>query len=538
MERSSIARLAGPPALAAAVAALLAGTALAQGLPFGKRPASPGPTRAREAPVEVAHDSPRASLAAFLDLTRAGRYAQAARYLGLPEDQQDRGPELARRLRAVLDRHLWVEPEDVSPLSEGSPGDGQPPGVELLGGVVTGEGHRQPVRLVKAEDRDGPYWAFSETTADHIDQWYEELPDAWIHDRLPDALLRPGPAGMALWQWAALPVLVLLAWGMARILAALSRVVLARLTARTATGWDDLVVPRLVAPLTLAWAAAVLLVLLPYVALYAPAEQWVRQVVRAGWAVAVLWAIWRTIDVSALFFVGTQWGQSNPSARSLLAVGVRFTKVTVSLIAFLAAVAAFGVPVGTALAGLGLGGLAFALAAQKTAENLIGAVTLASDQPFREGDLVKVDDLVGHVETIGLRSTRFRTLDRTLVTLPNGRLADMRIESYAARDRFRLACTLALVYGTTAAQMGAVLQGLESVLRAHPRIWPDTVVVSFQQYGASSLDVEVMAWFQVADMDQFRLCRQEVLLGFMKVVEEAGTSFAFPTRTVHLAKGE
>lgn len=101
---------------------------------------------------------------------------------------------------------------------------------------------------------------------------------------------------------------------------------------------------------------------------------------------------------------------------------------------------------------------------------------------------MKVDDLLDNVEAIGLRSTRIRTLDRTL-TLPNGRLADMRIESFAARDRFRLACTLGLVYGTTAAQMSAVLQGFERVLRAHPLIWPDTVVVAFEKFGPSSLEV-------------------------------------------------
>jgi MscS family membrane protein len=138
------------------------------------------------------------------------------------------------------------------------------------------------------------------------------------------------------------------------------------------------------------------------------------------------------------------------------------------------------------------------------------------------------------VEAIGLRSTRFRTLDRTLITIPNGKLADMRLESLTERDRMRLACTIGLVYGTTTSQMKTVLAGLERVLRAHPRIWPDAVVVRFKEFGDSSLNIEVMAWFQTSVWSEFQLMRQDILLQFMDVVEKAGSSFAFPTRTVHL----
>jgi MscS family membrane protein len=167
-------------------------------------------------------------------------------------------------------------------------------------------------------------------------------------------------------------------------------------------------------------------------------------------------------------------------------------------------------------------------------ENLFGSLSLALDRPFDVDEFVKVEDFVGTVEAIGLRSTRFRTLDRTLITIPNGRVADMRLESYSARDRMRLACSIGLVYETTAAQMRQVLEGLEGALRGHPRIWPDAVVVRFKEFAASSLDIEIMAWFQTREWSQFQAIRQEILLQFMEVVERAGTSFAFPTRTVHV----
>jgi MscS family membrane protein len=110
----------------------------------------------------------------------------------------------------------------------------------------------------------------------------------------------------------------------------------------------------------------------------------------------------------------------------------------------------------------------------------------------------------------------------------------MRLESFTARDRLRLAAAVGLVYETSASQMRQVLAGFERVLREHPKIWPDAVVVRFREFAASALDIEVMAWFQTADWGEFQLIRQEILLQFMEVVERAGTSFAFPTQTVHL----
>lgn len=111
----------------------------------------------------------------------------------------------------------------------------------------------------------------------------------------------------------------------------------------------------------------------------------------------------------------------------------------------------------------------------------------------------------------------------------------MRLETFSVRDRLRLATTIGLVYETTPAQMRAVLAGFERVLRAHPKIWPDAIVVRFGAASASSLDIEVMAWFMTTDWSEFQRIREEILLQFMDVVEAAGSGFAFPTTTVHLA---
>jgi MscS family membrane protein len=153
------------------------------------------------------------------------------------------------------------------------------------------------------------------------------------------------------------------------------------------------------------------------------------------------------------------------------------------------------------------------------------------------GDFVVVEGVMGTVEVIGLRSTRIRTLERTVVTIPNGKLADMRIESFAPRDRIRFACVLGLSRSTRADQVRAVLAGVEAALRAQPKLWPDALTVRLKEITQASLDVEVQAWFTTTDFPEFQGIRQELLLRFMELVEGAGTAFAVPTRMVHVQDG-
>ncbi len=496
-------------------------------------PAVLGAEPADQGEESVAADSPRAALSDYLRLCREGDYDSAARYLALGPAQRERGGELARRLKAVLDRHLWIDLETLSPLPEGDESDELASGVEEIG-TIAAAGRETPVRLVHASGPESAAWVFSPETVARIDRWYSALGDRWLRERLPAPLLRPGPLDLAWWQWAALPIFLLVAWGLGRVLSWLSLRFLARMAARTKVAWDDKLIDNLSGPAVLAGSLAAAYPLTRWLGLYAPAEAYAARTLGTLGLLALFWALWRGVGVLGEALRTSAWATGSNSAQSALSIGIRLGRVAVCALGAVAMLSRLGYPVAGLVAGLGLGGLAFALAAQKTVENLFGSISLAIDAPVRVGDFVKVEEFVGTIERIGLRSTRIRTLDRTLVTMPNGRLADMRLESYSARDRMRLACTIGLVYETTAAQMKQVLQGLEAALRAHPLIWPDAVVVRFKEFGASSLDIEVMAWFQTAIWSEFQLVRQEVLLRFMEVVEGAGTSFAFPTRTLHV----
>jgi MscS family membrane protein len=356
-----------------------------------------------------------------------------------------------------------------------------------------------------------------------------------LADLVPEPLLLMGPGGLAVWQWLGLGIVLALAWLVGRLGAWLFTWVGGKLVGRTSTNLDDELVSQLRSPLRMLTSLGLMRLGIVSLELPAPATRVCHEILLAFFAIALVWGALRSIDVIAAHLGRAPWAVERPSTRSVLMLLSRIGKALVIIIAGIGFLSGIGLPVASLLAGLGIGGIALAFGAQKTVENLFGAVAIGVDRPFREGDFVKVEDnVLGTVETVGLRSTRIRTLDRTIVTLPNGRLSDMRIETFTLRDRIRLFTVLNLVYETTAAQMRQVLAGLEDVLRKHPAIWPDDLSVRFLQLGESSLDVEVNAWFRTTDFGKFKEIRQDVLLAFMQVVEQAGSGFAFPTRTVHV----
>jgi MscS family membrane protein len=496
------------------------------------------PARAQAgAAAKMAADSPRAALDQFLQQGHDGHFDEASRALQLPANvPAEDAPRLARRLLFVLDRYIVFDLSQISGESQGNPNDGLTPDTEEIGHITLRAGVEEPVRLVRVETPKGQRWLFSEATVGRTDRWFSTLRDRWILERLPTALLRAGPGDILYWQWIGLLSLALVSWFLGFFLARITKAILGHLVKKTETKWDDAVLERIGGPLTLAWLIGVAAILLPLLGLPAGDETSARSVLQGGLYVVFFWALLRSVDVLIQVLRESSWSVQHEAAHSLLPLGGRVLKAVVLALAIVTALSAFGFPIASLLAGLGIGGLAIALAAQKTVENLVGAFSIGADQPFKHGDYIKVGEHSGHVEVIGLRSTRLRTLDRTIVTIPNGQISEQRVETFAVRDRVRLNLTVGLVYGTTRAQMLQILEGFERTMRGHPRCWPDTVVARFAGLGESSLDVEVLCWCNSSNYDDFRAFRQEVLLGFMDVVEKAGSGFAFPTRTVHVVE--
>jgi MscS family membrane protein len=251
-----------------------------------------------------------------------------------------------------------------------------------------------------------------------------------------------------------------------------------------------------------------------------------------GWLIALVLALAGETIIRAQQF---RQGAINSQ---LIRICFRLLTIVVLLYLAIAAAEAFGVPVAPLIASLGVGGLAIALAVRPTLENILGGFTLFADKPVRVGDFCLYGDKKGTVEEVGLRSTRIRSLERTVVTVPNAEFSQMQIENFTLRDRMLFQTTLGLRYETTPEQLRYVLAKLHDLLIAHPMVAPDPARVRFVGFGAYALQVEIFAYVQSADYNAYMGVLEDLNLRIMDVVEDAGTGFAFPSQTTYLTRAK
>ncbi len=239
--------------------------------------------------------------------------------------------------------------------------------------------------------------------------------------------------------------------------------------------------------------------------------------------------------LAALVIASPRFRQESLDA-SLIRLVVRVVGIAVAGYILFMGATDVGIPVYGIVAGLGVGGLAIALAVRPTLENFIGGIILYADRPVKVGDFCKFGDKLGTVEAIGLRSTKVRSLDRTLMTVQNSDFAQMSITNFTRRDSNLMHTTIGLRYETAPAQMAAVCEALETMLKADDRVKDDTVRVVFRSFGEYALNVEIWAYVKSADWGEFLRIQQELYIGVMNTVEACGAAFAFPSQTTYLAR--
>lgn len=350
----------------------------------------------------------------------------------------------------------------------------------------------------------------------------------WVRDHLPAGMQGMGPGGVAWWQWLALALLIPAGGMLGYLLVRPVQVGIRRLVATTSTDFDDRLVAAWRGPIILLVGVLASRILVGWVALTERPLGHVVDVQQALMVFAVFWALLRMVGVIDQVAPSSAWVTRYPALRSLIPLGTRIARVFLVILAILAIATVFGYPVITILAGLGIGGIAVALAAQKSLENLFGSLSIGVDQPFRVGDPVNIEGIEGEVESIGLRSTRIRTAERTVVTLSNGRLAEMRAENFGERDRFRFRTVVALDPRTPLEVIESVRSGIEALLRAHPRTWADGPQVRVVNLTTTAIDLEVVCWVQTRLSAEFKEVREQYLLGILRLVREAGTRLTVP----------
>jgi MscS family membrane protein len=485
-------------------------------------------------PDSLGRNTPRGTVVGFLRSARKGDYGTAVHYL----DTQLRGARaitLARELSVVLDVRLPARLEQLSQRPEGSGYDPDKPDLDLVGTVDSASGPVDVVVQRFERGKNGAIWLFSKDTLAATPSLYEEVGHLSLEKDLPEFLSRWKIAQIPLYQWlfvfVFIPLVYVLAGLLNRLISPLAGRLRRRLFKRT-----DLANPQLLPP-------PVRLLVLVVVIRWMAANVNLPLLGRLFWAgLASIITIAASVWLALLF---SAWGEERirrRMGRSAMhgAVSVlRLVRRTFDVLVIFAGVVVtlyyFRVNVTAALAGLGVGGIAVALAAQKTLENVIGGISVIADGAVHVGDFVKVGDTVGTVDDIGLRSTRIRTLDRTMVTIPNGQISSVSLEEYSARDKFWFHPILSVRYETTPAQMRSVLEGIRGLLVQHPRVESDSARVRFLRFGTSSLDVEVFSYLFVRDWAHFLEVQEELLLRIMEAVQAAGTQMALPSQTTYLA---
>jgi len=478
-------------------------------------------------------DSPQSAVVAFLEAAHAHDYAKAWRYLDLrnmPEDERlTQGTALARDLETILDRDTQF---DVGNLSRDPQGDLSD---NLLNrdrvDTFHVDGKTLELDLERVKLKSGlEVWLFSSDSVREIPLIAQQTNKSAIERHLPLPLVNWQFVGTPLWRWIGM---VLLAIALAAFSKWLSRLVLwlTRLVfKRVAPAWNLTLLETFLGPLRLLLSVSLFRAGMEWFAPSALARLYLGRLLAVLFFWGIFWLCAVIIDVIVRHLRTRLEARHKSFSYSVLPLSGRIAKILVFVMVIAALLTAWGYNTTTLLAGLGIGGVAIALASQKTIENLFGSVAVITDRPVSVGEFCKFGSSMGTVEDIGLRSTRIRTLDRTLLTIPNGSFSTMTIENFDRKDKTLFHVTLNLRRETTLAQVRAVLQSITKLLKENPKIETGALPVRFVGIGTYSLDIEIFIYVLTLDGDEFMKIQQDLFLAIMDAVESAGTALAVPTQ--------
>jgi len=261
----------------------------------------------------------------------------------------------------------------------------------------------------------------------------------------------------------------------------------------------------------------------------------VNQALEVAVAVLVIWAAMRLVDELGRYFKEQAQRNQIPVEAPVIPLLQKSLKFFVAIVGSILVIQELGYPIASLLGGLGIGGLAVALAAQDTIANVFGSIIVFTDKPFKVGDWVKIGDVEGFVETIGFRSTRIRTWPRTLVFIPNKTISNSQIENFSAMPIRRITFTLRIAYGARAEQIEALVEGIRRILSEHPGVDQGFHLVNFTEFGEDGLGVYVYYFTKSTVWKEHMEVRQEVNLAIMRLADSLGLTLGVPERRVRVA---
>jgi MscS family membrane protein len=483
----------------------------------------------------LGRSSPRGTVVGFLTAAHQGDWRTATQFI---EGYKGEEPvDLATQLSVVLDQGLPANLDHLSDKPEGDLKDNLPPTKELAG-IIDTKGGPLSVTLERVRRGNESIWLFSSETLKEIPAVYDEFNSAWLTNYIPHPLLRRGWLGVPLWQWLMLALGVAVALFVATAMRIIALPVLRRLFHSAIGEQDDWLLVGLVAPLRgltslLVLEGTISLLRLPLFA----RQFW--SFAGGGLAIVFLgWLFVRVVHVSGRILGRRLERRGGTDATAV----IRLCERTLGVLTFCCVVVLLLKAAGlikdatTLVAGVGVGGIAIAFAAQKTLENLLGGISIIFDKTIRVGDTCKIGNQTGTVEDIGLRSTSLRTDDRTVLNVPNGPLSAMTIENLGMREKIYFHHIIGLRRETTAQQMRALLEALRKLLAGDARIEPSSIGVRLIKFAHSSLDIEIAAYVLTTDSLKFLQAQEDLLLRIMDTIEANGTAAAFPSQTLYVGR--
>ncbi len=477
--------------------------------------------------------TPRGSIIGFLQACAEFDFEKAAEYLDLRNLPQEAeaigGPELARQLNHVLSRAVWLDDYTVSDNPDGVKGDGLPDYRDQLVVIKTHDGN-VPIWMQHVPRGDGELiWKLSNRSVALIPELYDEF-------SYPPAIERirgwfPEDAsflGVEAFKWFIIIVIVLLSWPIFYILGLL----LTRLFSSPASPTYPLWRKVMTGPMV----AVAILTLVSFTIARLGIGTKAQEIMEAKTLITLVlvWAMWTIISLFKKHQQEKLTKLGRPGAAKLMQPMTTFVRMLVVLMGTLFWLNNIGVNISTLLAGLGVGGLALALALQKPLEDMMGALTLFTQAPIRVGDLCRYGTIVGEVEDIGLRNTRIRTLTNTLVHIPNARIAHIEIENFAARTKIRFWPTLRLRYDTTADQLRALINDIREMLENHERVHDDPVRVRFTEFDDDAILIKVHCFLKTTNFPESLEIGEDLNFRIMEIVQNQGAKFALPGKSIYM----
>jgi MscS family membrane protein len=472
----------------------------------------------------LGRESPQSAVVAFLQACHSKDFRRASRYLDLRNlpatARTQKGAQLAEQLGQVLDSDTRFDEASLS----SQPDVAEPQTVASF----QIDGKMQPLQMERVTLRPGvASWMFSPSSVGVIPRLAQVASDSTVEKYIPGPLENAKLLDTPVWRWIALVLAAVAAWAVGRIACLVVLLVIAPLWKRV-TRAENL--GEFVRPVRLIVGTAVFRGLMVWVGSSPVVRKYLEYVVSLLFLTGIAWLCMKALDLVMLYLLRTLQQGHRAFAHSVLPMAGRVSKVLISVLAGIAVLSSWGYNTTALLAGLGVGGVAVALAAQKTIENLFGGVAVITDRPVAVGDFCKFGDRSGTVEDIGLRSTRIRTPERTLVTVPNGAFSSMTLENLSRKDKTWFHLMLNLRRDTTPEQVRELLRTLTDIVNRTPKIEPGTYPVRFVGVGTYSLDLDIGAYFSTVDDNELAPIQEELYLAILDAVEAAGTSLAVPTQ--------